>query len=902
MTEALARAGELGLRTVRRAAEELEQRRPFGVVIDALGIRCDASDRGRAAIAELLGCPPGNRRLASLAEIAETEFLIIEAILHLVEGLCASGPVAIAVEDVQWCDPSTLLLLHRLARTIQERPIMLIATCRPLPRTPDLDRFLYALRSRGALDLALGPLDGASIHALVEARLGADPGPALSGRVAAAGGNPFFVLELIEALERAGAIRITPQGKAETSAAPLPPSLTRSLSDRLNFLSRQTLEVLRVAAILGSRFSAGDLAAVMGKTPVELMKPLSESMAAGALSEDGPFLAFRHDLVRESLYETIPQPLRTSLHLATGRALAAEGRPAPQVAEHLMRGASPGDAEAVRWLGRAGYDVASRAPAVAAGLLERALELCEPSDPSRDRLLAELAVCLAWSGRMPRAEEICRGVLAREHDPSVEATLYLSLVQTLLSRGRMDEAASWAGEALESAALSEAERTRFLAWASNCRLATGDLEGARQLAERAKAAGESVRDDLTRCISMGVLAAVNHFRGRFQEGLELVETAIRLADRSPGGSAHRFPLNIFRGLLLLDLDRPEEAREAIRQGVQLGEKLGAGGVLPAYQWVSAMERFFSGHLDDAVAHCEAALEAARETGMRQGMLFAYSIRAVIAVRRNDLEGAREMTMSGAREFRQNASSFGLHWQMWAQALLSEAEGRPEDGLAVLSNAWDLCTGARLVSEYPLIGPDLVRMSLGAGELARAEAVVATLERLAAAHPGVSPVTGAALRGRGLLEADLETLLRGVETLRGGTRPFELAAGCEDAGEALARAGRRIEARERFEEAFDVYQRLGTDRETFRLHARLRALGLRRGPRGPRRRPRYGWESLTETELEVVRMVAEGASNPEVAERLFISRPTVKTHVSHALSKLGLTSRVQLAAAAARRIG
>jgi DNA-binding CsgD family transcriptional regulator len=73
-------------------------------------------------------------------------------------------------------------------------------------------------------------------------------------------------------------------------------------------------------------------------------------------------------------------------------------------------------------------------------------------------------------------------------------------------------------------------------------------------------------------------------------------------------------------------------------------------------------------------------------------------------------------------------------------------------------------------------------------------------------------------------------------------------------------------------------------------------------RSPRRRPQTGWEALTDTELKVVRLVAERLTNPEIAERLFISRRTVQTHVSHALAKVGVSSRRELAAEAARRAG
>jgi DNA-binding CsgD family transcriptional regulator len=109
-----------------------------------------------------------------------------------------------------------------------------------------------------------------------------------------------------------------------------------------------------------------------------------------------------------------------------------------------------------------------------------------------------------------------------------------------------------------------------------------------------------------------------------------------------------------------------------------------------------------------------------------------------------------------------------------------------------------------------------------------------------------------------------------------------------------------EARPLFDDALGLYERLEASWDLARAAAGLRALGIRPGRRGSRQRPKSGWDSLTVTEHKVVRLVAEGLSNPEIAERLFISRGTVHTHVSHILTKLGLRSRVELAAETSRR--
>ncbi|HEV3496416.1 MAG TPA: LuxR C-terminal-related transcriptional regulator, partial [Actinomycetes bacterium] len=122
----------------------------------------------------------------------------------------------------------------------------------------------------------------------------------------------------------------------------------------------------------------------------------------------------------------------------------------------------------------------------------------------------------------------------------------------------------------------------------------------------------------------------------------------------------------------------------------------------------------------------------------------------------------------------------------------------------------------------------------------------------------------------------------------------------DAAAALVRTARPAEAAPLFEEALALYERLQAARDTARTEAGLRLVGRRRGRRGPRGRPRSGWGSLTPTEAKVAELVAEGLSNPQIAERLFVSRHTIHTHVSHVLAKLGLGSRVELAAAATRR--
>jgi DNA-binding CsgD family transcriptional regulator len=182
----------------------------------------------------------------------------------------------------------------------------------------------------------------------------------------------------------------------------------------------------------------------------------------------------------------------------------------------------------------------------------------------------------------------------------------------------------------------------------------------------------------------------------------------------------------------------------------------------------------------------------------------------------------------------------------------------------------------------------------------ASAIASRLEALATTNSKVASLAGIAGRARGLAEGDPDALLKALKSYRASPRVFEQARTAEDAAVLLARVGRREEAETVAGEALQLYAALGVDWELSRARSAFREVGLRFGSRGARSRPTAGWVSLTATENRVAALVIEGLSNPAIAERLFLSRRTVESHVSHILGKLALHSRVELAAAGARR--
>jgi len=192
----------------------------------------------------------------------------------------------------------------------------------------------------------------------------------------------------------------------------------------------------------------------------------------------------------------------------------------------------------------------------------------------------------------------------------------------------------------------------------------------------------------------------------------------------------------------------------------------------------------------------------------------------------------------------------------------------------------------------------VRLALHVGERALAAEAATTLEE-GAKRARLPRIDGTALLCRGLLEGDADVLMASVDAYRAITRPYDLARACESAGTVLNRRGLKDHAIAYLRESAEIYQRLVATRDLSRVESSLRALGAPRGRRGRRSRPDTGWESLTPTESAVVRLVADGLRNRGIADRLFISRRTVETHLTHIFGKLGISSRTELMAMAGR---
>jgi DNA-binding CsgD family transcriptional regulator/tetratricopeptide (TPR) repeat protein len=881
--ETLAIAGALGFAVLRGAGEEMERDRPFGPIAAALGLRRDAEDPRRSDIARLL-------RTGYDGESREggpgLRYRVLESVLDLVEDSSASRPIALGLDDLHWADASTLLVVRHLAPRLSSLPVVLLMTSRPVPRTSALAVVLETLRGAGLVQVALGPLSADEVAEVAGSVINGTPSPGLLAQLSGAAGNPLLVTELAFAVQE---VRSGAGDQGEARGPGLPSTFADAVLRRLRFLSAETFHVLRHASVLGSVFSVADLALLSARPATDLLAPLDEARSARLLEEVDDRLRFRHDLVRDAVYADLPVSARKELHAHAARVLGAAGRSALQVAAHVTRSATLGDGDAVMWLRAAARESLELAPAVAAELLEQARDLAGPTSAG-PQLLDDLITAYVWSGRLAEAESLGSQLLAANRAELTDNSR-VALARALMFQGRASEGLTILESALGNAG-TDSERAPLLAMGTILRVVVGDVENARILGEESVRVAERAGDSSDEALSLVYLAMAERATGGLRRAVELASRAIDVARRSRSGRPQLVNVYNLAALLLVDVDRMEEAETALQIGRQLAEEHGIVWGQAQGHVLLAERLLHMGHWDDAIAEAETTVDLCETFGTWHAFGMAKSILALVAIHRNEVQRA-ERHIATARDRLASAPVQHMRsWVDWVTGLVLEADGDLQGALRSYVAAWTACEG--VVPDEAMFGPDLVRLAVDLGERRLAAETTTTLE--AGADTVALPrIEGAATLCRGLLDDRGEALEASIEAARASARPYDLARVCEATGALLGRTGAREGALTHLRESAEIFEGLGATRDAARVSASLRALGAPRGRHGPRARPNTGWDSLTLTESSVVQLVADGLRNRDIAERLSISRRTVETHLTHVFGKVGVASRTELVA-------
>jgi DNA-binding CsgD family transcriptional regulator/tetratricopeptide (TPR) repeat protein len=900
VAEALAAAAASGWEIGWGIAGKLTERLPLRVMLDCLQVRPGSGDPRRAHAADQLR---GVRQ--GLLGNGDASVTGIEVLAELVDELCAAAPTVIVLDDLQWADDASLIVWHQLATSIDQLRLLLIATCRPAPHRPEVQELRAAvIRRRGAI-VRLGPLTQTDVTALVTAMLGSPPGETLQKLTARAAGNPLYLRELVDAMVREQALEISPAA-AEVSAAGqrLPASLAAVLTDRLSSVSAGTAQMLRTAALLGGSFAVTDLAVVLRRPASELVAGVEESVAAGILTGSDPDLAFRHLLIQQALYESMPAALRTALHAEAARELAASGADVLSVAQQLSAANKPGQAWVRKWLVESGPALAIRAPQIGAEILRRELDAAPSGDETRDGLMASLAWTLLASGSYQEAARRASRALTAMTDPVRRAEISWVLTRAQVSAGRSDDAIATMRLALASAELPSEWRARMLALLAMLqRAATGDLDAADATAIQALTAAEQAGDVFATAHALTDLWLTHSVRRDHVAALDHIDRALRVLGDDPGHADLRSFAQDGRIFTLQNLDRWPQAELALRRAREASQH---SGNPDRATWVTAaVLRYWLGEWDDALA--ELGPDDADAPGLthsflreRWSALLAHGVSALIAGRRDERTAADQQLRQGlALPIQTLADRENQDFLVAAHALALEQSGDTLQATLRLAGMLPRRDGEMTLIHQWL--PDLVRLALAAGDRPMAQAATRACQAEAVAETRPARATVASLRCRGLLESDPDPLWEAVAHYRALGTAVELPAALEDLAVVLAERGREEDARTALTEAVGRYEGLQARWDIRRAEGRLRPHGVRRGGRGQRaQRAAFGWAALSPTEVKIAVMVARGDSTSEIARGMSLSRRTVQTYISHILAKLGVKGRVDIVREALRQ--
>ena len=636
LTEVMALADKAGVRTLFGEAFEYQQTVPFFSLFMAT-LRADPP----------VGDADALRRLGGSADL---RYWVVHDLADAIHAAAAQTPLAIVLEDIHWADNGTLLALRSLATARPDVAVLWVLTARTGAGGPAVQETLSVLHRADAAVLRVAAMSPSAVADMVCDAVRANADESLLNLAAKAHGNPFLVSELVGGLGEEGRLNVS-GGRAVATGHALPRRLGAGMQQRLDHLSTGAGEVVRVAAVLPDRFSAGLLAAMLERQPASLMSAVEEAVRADLLVDDGEQLRFRHDLLREATRQSLPQSLRRAMERQSASIMLSMGAAPAEVATQLARSAEPGDREAISALRQAAQSVGHSDASAAADLSKRALELLPADDADHGLLVAETVGLLNRASRYHEAEELAVAALSEAASPQEEAEIRLrrATFNKHTAQRRVEENR----RALQLADISEVTRARHLGWLAY-NLVEHDQRGERRAAADEAAAAAASTGDLEATILANLtLAVLDCGEGYAGRALGRVEELCALARTSDATAAHDLAAIYYPGMLAV-VGRLDDAAAQVADVIAQARREHNAMALDILATTDGLVHLAAGRLSAARAATE-SLPPPERTGATVPDMVRTVILAEVAVRTDDRTLLQQM-VNDARDAYSTGSS------------------------------------------------------------------------------------------------------------------------------------------------------------------------------------------------------------------------------------------------------
>lgn len=903
LAELTSMAGERSFLVLSGRASEFEHY-PFGAFVDALDdyLRTRPPDvlAGLAAAerTELAAVFPAVRRMLGLdgtTGAADDRVRGYAAIRSLLDVLADDRPVLLLLDDLHWSDRGSLELLAHLLRRPPRARVLIAGAYRPRQVDPDFGAAVARAADCGdATCLELGPLSLADAGVLVDLT-----GPPLADLHGASGGNPFYLLELA---------RHGPTADVATAAA-LPPSVARAIITELDPLPAASRRFAETAAVTGDPFELDLVIATSGLGEDDGFTALDDLAALGLIraTEVPRRFAFRHPLVRQAIYQSLPPGRRLATHQRCAAALAQAG-PTTR-AHHVEHAARPGDQDAISVLAEAARQTAARAPANAVRWLRTAVRLLPPQAGPAQRLdlLRPLPGLLTSLGEHEAAHNVLLESveLADAADPGERVALATACATLEQLLGRHEDAhrrLTITLASLPDARGPEAVSVMIALMMDGFYRRRPDE--AQDWGHRAVAEARRLGDSVLEAAASATGALIHALSGSVQEAERYrADTLAVLAGLTDAELAERLDVLGSLAGAELYLDHYEDAAVHADRGLRIGRSTGGARSAPTLIPTLGTASWVLGRTGDALELLDEAVEQARAARDPQPLawhLFNLSLAEIVA-------GRIEAALSSGRESLLLARNLGDSViATWAGATVAFAELEGGDAQAALTTLVGSCGGEDL--------PNLpggwrthfleiaTRCHVALGRLDKAEESAAFAEAWAA-EVDLPYARSMALRARavhalasGDAASAAECALAAADAAEGISARIDAARARIVAGQALGQVGRDDAAIAQLEQAAASLHSCGSVRFRDEAERELGRLGRRPHRRSARGDSARGVSSLTSREREIADLVVNRHTNAEIAAQLFLSGKTVESHLRNIFRKLEVTSRADVARA------